>query len=218
MNRVKSSNRKIKHQLNIRDINKNSANEVGHVIAKIKTRELVFTFLGVIIFLVLISSFSYIVFSSVQKRENYNTLKSGTLIIDYSDIKTGMGDVVTLIGEENITDKKVMSSDVYEFKVTNSSNKIVKYEIILQDDLEMIEIDQCKNSLVEKENVQFSLNGSAVKKLSSVYKKNRYVLTTTKVEANGKQDYKLRIFMDNNENTIDKHYHGKIVVREIKEK
>lgn len=218
MNRVKSSNRKIKHQLNIRDINKNSSSEVGHVITKIKTRELEFTILGVIIFLILISSFSYVVFSSVQTREKHNTLKSGTLMIDYSDIETGMGDVVTLVGEKDATDKQTISSEGYEFKITNSSNKTVNYEIILQDDLEMVEIDQCQDSLIKKENIKFSLNESTIKKLSSVYKKDKYVLTTGKVKSKEKKEYNLRIWIDNSEDNIGKHYHGKIVVKQVKEK
>lgn len=214
MDRVKTSNRKIKRKLNIRDINKNSSSEVGHVIIKIKTRELEFTILVVIIFLILISSFSYLIFSSVQKREKHNTLKSGTLMIDYSDIETGMGDVVTLVGEE----VKKNSSEVYEFEITNSSNNDVKYQIILQDDLEMVEIDQCYNSLVEKDDIKFILNEGETKSLSSVYKKNKYILDAAEVQAKEKKEYKLRIWIYNNEDNINKHYHGKIVVKQIKEK
>lgn len=215
MSQVKTASKK-KEKLKIKDIKKNSSVEVGHVINKFKSREKQLTIVVVIIILILLCVSLYITFSSIQKREDHSKLKSGTLVIDYNEVETGVGDVVTLDSDDSKTDSKGINSVPYRFKITNDSKKDVWYEIILEDDTDMIEIDKCQG--IEKENIRFSLNDSKIESLSSIYDNNKYILKIDKVKKKSSKSYKLNIWVSEKDKSKNKHYHGKIVVREIKEK
>lgn len=217
MKKGKTTTEEVKTKLQMKDIKKNSSNEVGHVIAKIKTKELELTIIWVIIILVFMSISLYITFSSVQKIKKYNTLQSGTLVTDYSELETGMGDVVTITSTKTYSDKEGLKVEPYEFKITNKSNRAVSFQVLLEDDNEMVEIDECGDSLLDKNKINFSLNNGKIKSLDTIYKDNKYILASGKIEAKSTKKYKLNIWATK-ENSSDKvgHYHGKIVVQNIK--
>ena len=215
MKRLETSSKK-KEKLKIRDVKKNSSVEVGHVINKFKSRERQLTIVVVIIILILLCVSLYITFSSILKKEYHSNLKTGTLVIDYNEDETGVGDIVTLYSDDSKTDSKGINGVPYRFKITNDSNKDVQYEIILEDDTDMFEIDKCQN--IRKENIRFSLNDSKVKSLSSIYDNDKYILKVDEVKKKSSKSYKLNIWVSKQEKSKSKHYHGKIVIREIGKK
>ena len=210
------TNKSNKYKLRPQDIKKNSASEVGHVITKIKTEELKMTVIWVSIIFVLLCSFLYVAFSSIQKRELNDTVRNGPLLVHYGKNDMGIADIVTIVDEAGISDNSGLKRKPYTFSITNKSINDVRYQIILEDDSEMIEIDECDEFLLSKDKVRFSLDNGEVKSLYSVYNDKNYVLTEGVLSKKSSKKYKLRVWIDENEVDINKHYHGKIVVKVLK--
>lgn len=216
MKKGKADNKNKQQKLKIQDIKKNSSTDVGHVISKIKAKELEYTIILVIIILIFLSFSLYITFTSVQKVKKDNTLINGTLITDYSDIDTGMGDIVTISNMTGISDKKGLKEEPYVFKITNNSKKTVNYQIILEDDIEMMDLDECSDFSLSKDNIHFSINGSKIKSLADIYEDDAYILASGKIKASENKEYKLRIWPNDDVLDSNGHYHGKIIVKKMK--
>lgn len=208
MERVKWSRRKIKHQLDVVDIKKNSSNEVGHVISKIKALELELTIFWVFVFLVVLSVSGYLLFSTVQRIEKHHTLKSGTLVTDYDEIATGMGDVVTLI-----SDPASIQQENYSFTVRNLGDKSVQYTVFLEDDLDMVKMDECSDSLLDRSFIYYQMSDDVKQDLSSVFDGEHYVLAQGVLGAKSKRKYYLSLSIARDKVLTNQHYHGKIVVQ-----
>lgn len=215
MKKGKTDNKNKQQRLKIQDIKKNPSTDVGHVIYKIKAKELEYTIVSVIIILIFLSFSLFITFTSVQKVKKDNTLKSGTLITDYSDIDTGMGDIVTITNMTGISDKKGLKEKPYVFKITNNSKKTVNYQILLEDDVEMMDLDECSDLSLEKNNIHFSIDGNQIKSLADIYEDDVYILASGKIKPSEKKEYKLRIWPNDNVLDSSGHYHGKIVVKNM---
>lgn len=205
MKRVGWSNRKIKHQLKPVDIRKNPDTEVSHVITKIKAREREIMIVGVFLVLLVLISASWVVFTSVQKRDVESTIKDGNLMIHYRKTDTGVGDVVTLT--ENSTREEI------SFSITNTSKKKVFYQILLEDDLEMIEVDGCSDLFIDKESIYYQMNDQVISTLNNHYKNKKYVLYDGSIGALGKEKIKLSFWTSDSIKNENGHYHGKIVVK-----
>ena len=67
-------------------------------LTKFLKRELILTVISILAVTTAIIGGSYAIFSSIQKAENYNVMKTGTLQIVYDDTSGGLGNIINLNG------------------------------------------------------------------------------------------------------------------------
>lgn len=211
----KTINKRIKKKkkLTQADIKKYSMSELDHVISKIKANEVKYTVLSVIFILIVFFIIAYIVFSSVQEHTNHNVLKHGSLYIEFKGNENGLGDIVDLVNVPTYSDGQLVI-DTYEVTITNDSLDEKKYQIMIEDDLDMIEIDKCSDIFLDRKYLRYSVNDGNDKELN-VDDQNSIVFGTL----SGKKSvtYKIKVWVS--DTYLEKpHYHGKIVVKQVNEK
>lgn len=200
-----------KKKLTQADIKKYSMNELDHVILKIKANEVKYTVISVFIMLFLFLTIVFIAFSSVQRRDKHNILKDGSLYIEFKERENGLGDIIDLVDVDTFGDsKKVL--DTYRVTITNDSKEDHKFQIFIQDDLDMIEIDDCKDIFLDRAYLRYSINEGATMTL----KEDEDSIIFGTLNGNGKITYTIKVWVSDTY-IGSPHYHGKIVVKEVNE-
>lgn len=202
-----------KKRLKQSDIKKYPMNNLDHVISKIKANEVKYTIISVIVILIVFFIIAYIVFSSIQERTGHNLLKHGSLYIEFKENENGIGDIIDLVNVEKYSSGDSVSNE-YEVTITNSSNDAKKYEIFIEDDKDMIEIDNCSNIFLDRSYLRYSINDGNDMFLSTDMNENIIFGT---LDGKEKVTYKIKVWVSDTylENP---HYHGKIVVKQYNEK
>lgn len=209
---IKKKRRK-KKRLKQSDIKKYSMSELDHVISKIKANEVKYTVISVIIILIVFFIIAYIIFSSVQEHVNHNVLKHGSLYIEFVENENGLGDIIDLVNVDKYsTASEVL--DTYEVTITNSSEEERKYQIFIENDLDMIEIDNCHDIFLDRAYLRYNINDGNDMILSSNEDDNIIFGT---LAGNKSITYKIKVWVSDTY-LNNPHYHGKIVVKQYNEK
>ncbi len=208
----KTLKRKIrkKKKLTQADIKKYSMSELDHVILKIKANEVKYTIISVLFMLVVFFIVAYIIFSSVQEHVNHNVLKHGSLYIEFEERENGLGDIIDLVNVDTYSSINQVL-DTYEVTITNDSEEDKEYQIFIEDDLDMIEIDKCQDIFLERSFLRYSINDGAVMTLSENDTDSIIFGTLA-----GKKSVSYTIKVWVSDTYLDNpHYHGKIVVKQV---
>lgn len=194
----------------------NKQNTKKFNISKLVKREAMFTVLSVITVTILTLSSTYAIFSSVQKAEKYNKLKTGTLEISYEDTDAGMGNIINLNGAYPESDEEGRKTNPYTFTITNVGSLTAKYKIKILDDEEMIAEDGCVDNLLPKDKIKYSLNGGTPQLLSEI-ESTDYNIYEGLLGVGISKNYSIRIWIDESagNEVLGTHYHGKIVVESL---
>ena len=209
---IKRKRRK-KKRLKQSDIKKYPMNNLDHVISKIKANEVKYTVISVIVILIIFFIIAYIIFSSVQERVSHNVLKHGSLYIEFKENENGLGDIIDLVDVEKYNSSSSVFN-TYEVTITNSSDEDKMYEIFIEDDKDMIEIDKCNNIFLDRTYLRYNINNGTDMLLSSDMNENIIFGTLS----GGKSvTYKIKVWVS--DTYLDNpHYHGKLVVKQYSDK
>ena len=118
------------------------------ILQKITKPKIILIFLVII---VLILGVSYSLWTTTDKQKDKNVAGTSCLDIDYQDISEG----INLIGEVPMTDDQGLDNPGYAFKITNTCNSIVEYDINLES-LSDVE----KNNRLDIDSIKINLNDS----------------------------------------------------------
>ena len=130
------------------DIKKYSNTQLDHVIERIKEQESKFTAILVTVILVSLLLAFYSIFSSIQDSTSQYVLKSNNLTVTYKEKDSNMGDVISFVNDDALSDNDGMKSDDYRVFITNTSDRSVIYNIEVVDDLDMMSHDNCNNKKI----------------------------------------------------------------------
>ena len=128
------------------------------------------------------------------------------------------GNKINLTRFNPVTDAVGLSSDSYDFTVTNSTDNEVKYKIVLEENKERIEKDNCANNGIPNELLKLSLrvDHKAPRALIlSEYQDN--VLYSDVLKPHSEEDYSIRIWAVNSNFAIDRNSHYHAVIKVIEE-
>lgn len=172
-------------------------------------------FLTTVIFIVLIVIVSYSVFFVIETKNAFDVFRDGRLEVEYKELLTGVGDIVTL-NESNINNHDNFKTR-YSFKVSNGSKDKIKYRVVLEIDDEMIEMDDCKNNIINNDAIMYSIAGSDDKALNVLDDSNEFILKEGIIDGRTSIESDLDIWIDKDKivDITKNHFHGKIRVEDI---
>ncbi len=213
--RILPSERKVKHQLSMVDINKNSAIDVDHTIRKIKEKELRLTLMWTCIFLLIFIFTAFTVGFSVVKLREYTNVESGDLVINFNEKNDNLDNIITMDNNSILKYEDGLKSDAYKFSIHNNGKKKTKYKITLLDDVEMMFLDECDEMQFDKSKMYFSINNEIIGLVSDLYNGSEYVIYEDEIKPDEELNFDFRIWVDRSY-ANNGHYHGIIVVEEVK--
>lgn len=181
----------------------NGGNKIDHVIAKMKAKErkLTITFACIISFCVFIVG--YFIFSSIQDKEEFHTIKTKNLVITYNDGTNAFGDAINLYANDS-------SKKSYNIGIFNIGNEDVYYILSIIDDLEMIEADGCSDKIINRNFIRYKINDMA-----TIILDDKVEVIENVLKSGENVNYKLDVWLDE-PNNKEGHFHGRIVVKEKK--
>lgn len=181
----------------------NGGNKIDHVIAKMKAKErkLTITFACIISFCVFIVG--YFIFSSIQDKEEFHTIKTKNLVITYNDGTNAFGDAINLYANDS-------SKKSYNIGIFNIGNEDVYYTLSIIDDLEMIEADGCSDKIINRNFIRYKINDMA-----TIILDDKVEVIENVLKSGENVNYKLDVWLDETNNK-EGHFHGRIVVKEKK--
>lgn len=200
------------HNLKFQEIKKNSSADVLHTIKRIRAEETKIIVLMVCCILVVLFFSGYFIFSAIQGTD-VEVNKSGPLVIEFSDDETGMSDIVNFDGEKDAATSDFVEVFSTEFTITNNNSSNSWYAVYLDDYLDMIEYDDCKEKSLDKNSIYFSIDNSEARSLASVYDDGRYSVMQGIVQSNDMVIHELQVWYSESE---ERHYHGKINVEYLR--
>lgn len=117
------------------------------------------------------------------------------------------------INIEKINYEKVEEDKLYTFKIKNSNNYKIKYNIYLKKYDELIELDNYEDKLISLKKVNYIIN----EKKDNLYnaKNNNYIIYTGTLNKNEEKSFNIKVYFK--DNSQDKYMHLKIIYDTIKE-
>ncbi len=183
-------------------------------LTKMAKRQLLVTLFSILGVTVISLGSAYAVFTSVSKSEDYNVIKVGTLNIDYGE----SSDTINLNGSYPMSDEEGLTLTPYIFTITNTGTLPADYEIYIEDDLDIINSpsENCANNQLNKDYIRYKLNTEEPANLSSLADSN-YRIATGTLAAEESKTYTLYVWIRSgvDNDVLNKHYHGKIVVNGV---
>ena len=179
-------------------------------LTKMAKRQLFVTLLSIIGVTVISLGSAYAVFTSISRSAEYNVIKVGTLNIDFG---ANSSNTINLTGQYPMSDEEGVTLTPYTFTITNTGTLPADYEVLIQDDQDMISHDNCANNQLNKDYIRYKLDTGTPNNLSSIAESN-YRIATGSLDVGGSVTYTLYVWIREGvgNDVLNKHYHGKIVV------
>ena len=170
-------------------------------------------FLVLILFIIFSSIAWYIYFLRAGKGFNisYNSKYLETSGIIFQDNGNNVYDTKA----ESLEDNNINSVPSYNFKVTNTNNKMGIYNLYIEDlPVNMIDDGCTEETLLSREQLKYQLtmNGVTIKEgyMSTI---NDNILDTRQISANTTNNYSLKVYIHDEANEwFGKHYHYKVTM------
>jgi len=210
---------KPKKKLKMEDIKKNNSAEVTSTIERIKLHEREYLLVTTAVFMVIIALVLFVLFGGFNKNSDLNVLKIGNLNVEYDSNMTGASDVITLNEENVVESEDKVNNYASVFSISNAADGKHKFKVFIVEDQTMVDLDGCKDYLVNDDAVFFQINSGEIKSLYDVKTNDGYLVLEDEIIGSNTNDYELKIWtlkekMENEEKT---HFHGNIVIEEIEE-
>ena len=177
------------------------------------TREVHFIVLSMFLATIAGISSTYAIFGTTHKTDDKNFMEVGTLKINYEESNMNK---INLINAFPISDEEGMKQEPFEFKINNDGNLDATYKIRIVNDDNVIGKDGCENNLLDLNDIKISVNNETPIILGSLNKSN-YVIDEGIITKGESKGYNLKIWITDKagNSSLNKHYHGKVVVDSV---
>ena len=209
--------KKKEEKLKIEDIKKNPDIEKKHFIHKFIEHEHEIMLGTTALFMVLICFVIYVGAVTIENKDKFEIYYDGSLKIQYNKDLYGVSDVVSL-NEENIVSGEEGKKADFKFSITNDSLVSVRYKVLLEVDENMIDLDECRDILVNEDALRYSINDGEGLRLSELEEEG-YLIKSGVIRSSKTKDYELKMWIDKDsmEDIKKNHFHAKIVVLDDEE-
>ncbi|MBR4619236.1 MAG: hypothetical protein IKO49_08030 [Bacilli bacterium] len=169
------------------------------------------------IFIILILAFAIICTYKIYNKfegDRDKILNSSSLKVTYH----GLGEKVSLKKITPVTDSVGLSSNPYKFTIKNNTNTKVKYKVVLEDDIEQYEKDDCGEYKIPNDIIKLGIHTKGnVSEIYNLDDLDDNVLDVGYISARDEVKYTIRLWISQNTlfQDADMHYHGIIKVIEV---
>ena len=128
------------------------------------------------------------------------------------------GNKINLTRFNPVSDAVGLSSTEYDFTVKNETENSVSYKIVLDQNTNRIEEDDCAYKTIPSELLKLSLrvdHKTPVAKILSEYEDN--IIYEDTLEPNSEEDYSIRLWAINNDFVIDRDSHFHAIINVVEE-
>lgn len=212
----KLQQRKAAKRLKISDIKRGEGSQVGHLIKKIKAKEVQLTFIFVVVILLLILISLYFVFSSVRQPVRYDTFETGSLEVTFYNRGKRLGNIVDLTPIRPMAVEVGEKTKAYKIKIVNTSAKEQSFQIKLMKDVAMVQEDDCEDIQLSSGYVYYQINGYEPQALDGAERTPIIYMGTLGGKETRIVNVRLWVGQELPSEYIDFHYHGKLAVKAIK--
>ena len=204
-------------KLKVSDIKHGEGAHLGHMLARVRAKEVQLTFVCVVICLAVVLTSCYFAFSAVRDHKDYSTISVGSFDVSFNDMGEVLGNIVDLSPVVKTLDMDGVKQDPYQVQIKNTSDKTKTFQIRLVKDSDMIREDGCKSKQLSYQYLHYLVDDGKVESLSNEVKKSPVLVTTT-LDAGEEVTHSIRIWVSTEipDQYIDYHYHAKLVVKEVK--
>ena len=119
----KVKRKKLTKKLKISDIKHGEGAHVGHLLARMKAREVELTVCCVVVSLAIVIVSLYFVFSAVRDPKKYNTTMVGNFSVSFNQIGESLGNIVNLTPLTPMSDADGLNTISYGVHIENTSDK-----------------------------------------------------------------------------------------------
>lgn len=212
----KSQQRKAVKKLKISDIKRGEGSEVGHLIKRIKAKEVQLTFIFVVVILLFIVISLYFVFSSVREPVRYDTFRTGSLEVTFYNRGKRLGNIVDLTPIRPMTIEEGEKTKSYKIKIVNTSAKEQIFQLKLMKDVAMVQEDDCGDIQLSSNYIYYQIDDYEAQALDDSELTPIIYTETLEGKENRVVEVRLWVSQDLPSEYIGFHYHGKLTVKTVK--
>ena len=209
----KVKRRKLARKLKISDIKRGEGAHVGHLLSRIKAREVELTVCCVIVALIIIIVSLYFIFSAVCNPKKYNTTTVGNFSVSFNQVGESLGNIVNLTPLEPMSDSDGLNTVSYGVHIENTSSKRQNFQIVLQEDYARVKEDECGEWQLPYQYLHYQVEDSNVLTFTDTTLVSP-VLLSSYLEPHEKKTYQIKIWVSDTVpiEYLNYHYHGNLVV------
>lgn len=163
---------------------------------------------------------SYALNNRVEPNAEFNYFETENLELSYADYGKGDGDILSLINPSLKTEQEARKEAGYRFSVSNISNTEKKYRLRLIEDYGIVTEEDCLYKEISPSNIYFQFDNQAPKRLIDI-ENNGYLLYESQetILPGNTEIHELRIWAGEKSPELVKqeHYHGKVLLEEVKD-
>lgn len=174
-----------------------------NIIKRIKQHEKKYTIILVILFVFIIILLGYLLFSIDSKNI------PETINYKYSSLYIS-SQAVTLTNKNILKDEEGLNSKKLTINIKNTTNSKCEYRIILKKDNQTTQNCGCQNNTEDYKYIKYSLNQKDILKLE----KDMVIYKGT-LNKDEEKTLTINIWLDNNLNINNYHYHGYFSIEKI---
>lgn len=175
---------------------------------------------AILVIAVVITTFggSYAWFNSQIMKDEYNVFKEEDFELSYVANDSGYGDILSLVGQEPMSDSDANNLKPYRFNVTNAGSKEKYFKLKIDLDQSIIEEDGCVKNLLATSYIKFKIDNQQPQVLSNFAAKDYQIyLSPESIMPGSSEIHELRIWVDENapQSIKNKHFHATVAVESV---
>lgn len=175
---------------------------------------------AILVIAVVITTFggSYAWFNSQIMKDEYNVFKEEDFELSYVANDSGYGDILSLVGQEPMSDSDANNLKPYRFNVTNVGSKEKYFKLKIDLDQSIIEEDGCVKNLLATSYIKFKIDNQQPQVLGNFAAKDYQIyLSPESIMPGSSEIHELRIWVDENapQSIKNKHFHATVAVESV---
>lgn len=164
--------------------------------------------------LICVIAVSYAIWSQIYPGWKENKIDTATLILSLDE---SMSNGISLINTVPVSDEKGLTYTPYTFTVTNSGTTDANYRILLVNDTEKYQKDQCTDKMLNWDNIKFSFTEGNKATTIGNLNDTAGVLQEGTLQKGKTSSYSLKLWIKSEatKEIMNQHFHGIIKVEAI---
>lgn len=174
--------------------------------------------LGLVVFIfsmiICFIAVSYAVWTQIFEGQKENQLETATLILTLDESESN---AISLINAVPVSDNKGLTYEPYNFKVKNSGTIAANYRIMIVNDMDTYEKDECTDKMLDWSNIKYSFSKNSEAATTGILSDTSGVLNLGTIEADEIDEYSLKLWIKSSATNeiMNQHFHGIIKVEAV---